>query len=409
MPEFIANPTAAQHRYNLLASLFLALLVLLALLPRSLAIAPGLLGLLLCAAGWFLLRERPAFGKTIALCCAGVTALAGGSALWSADPGFAVERTLKIALVLGPGLLLVAAMTQIRALPPFLRALPALALAGAAVGAAAELALDFPLYRLLRGEAPDILVPPAQMNRTLTVMVMALPLCAGLLATMENGRKYAAMLALCVAPALLLGESQSAQLAFLVALGALFFPLSCRAAWVALFAAIAAAIIAAPFVMPWAFTHLAPLLADSAMTGTGGAYAPHRLEIWSAVSALIMQKPLLGHGVEALRHMDDIGMAHLYHQGGSALHPHNFALQFWLEFGAAGAAAIIALCGLTLRALYRRRALAETRFALAAFAATLSVASMSYGIWQGWFVGLVMMLVAMAALPGPELKDKAQN
>lgn len=398
MTESIATPTAAQHRYNLLAAGFLALLVLLALLPRSLAMAPGIAGLLLCAAGWFLLRERPAFSKAIGLCCAGVTALAGLSALWSADPGFAVERTLKIALVLGPGLLLVAAVAQIRALPPFPRALPALALAVAAVFAAAELALDFPLTRLLRGEGPDVPVPPAQMNRTLTVMVMTLPLCAGLLAAMENGRKYAAMLALCVVPALLLGESQSAQLAFLVALGALFFPLSCRAAWIALFAAIAAAIIAAPFVMPWAFTHLAPLLADNPMTGAGGAYAPHRLEIWSAVSALIMQKPLLGHGVEALRHMDDIGMAHLYHQGGSALHPHNFALQFWLEFGAAGAAAIIALCGLTLRALYRRRAHPQTRFALAAFAATLSVASMSYGIWQGWLIGLLVLQLALTAL-----------
>jgi O-antigen ligase len=90
-------------------------------------------------------------------------------------------------------------------------------------------------------------------------------------------------------------------------------------------------------------------------------------------------------------------MAGIYNNTPSILHPHNFALQFWVEYGITGALACLALCGAALRALYVRREHPAARFALAGLAATLSVGAMGYGIWQGWWLGLLMLQLAWAA------------
>jgi O-antigen ligase len=86
------------------------------------------------------------------------------------------------------------------------------------------------------------------------------------------------------------------------------------------------------------------------------------------------------------------------------LHPHNAALQIWLELGLVGAIAAAA----AMLALGRRiRGDRATRAALAGtLLAACTVGSVGYGIWQGWWMGALWILVALGAVLIPS-KPKA--
>ncbi|MBU0859230.1 MAG: O-antigen ligase family protein [Alphaproteobacteria bacterium] len=372
-----------------------ALLMLLLLSPRGLAYAPGIAGLLACGGLYFVAHTRPLFNRTAAGAVGGLLLLAALSALWSSQPSDALERTLKVALVLGPGLLLLAAAQTIA----MGRALlwPALAVAVVAVLAAVELAFDFPLYRVASGVPAGDFVPPAQINRTMVSLIMFLPLAA-YAALRVRGPAVAALIGASILPALFMTESQSSQLAVVIGALCLCLPLRRKIIWVAIAVILAAAIMLTPWIAQWMFGHLTTTLTANNFTGAGGGYAGHRMEIWDAIARVTLERPLYGYGIEAVRYMDSLPLANLYHQGASTLHPHNFALQFWVEFGVIGAVFITALCLLILRTLYTLRDNPATRWLLASFAVTISIAAMGYGIWQGWWLGLLMLQVAFSTL-----------
>ncbi|MEJ0067893.1 MAG: hypothetical protein WDO24_03180 [Pseudomonadota bacterium] len=81
--------------------------------------------------------------------------------------------------------------------------------------------------------------------------------------------------------------------------------------------------------------------------------------------------------------VDPDGQPQRYEQ--MPLHPHNGALQVWLELGAVGAlvGALIALVVLS-RLTPDRLAPAERAVGLATFATAAVELSLSYGIWQSW-------------------------
>ncbi len=112
-----------------------------------------------------------------------------------------------------------------------------------------------------------------------------------------------------------------------------------------------------------------------------------RLDIWRFVSAEILQNPLVGWGLDASRAWPkDI-----------PLHPHDAALQLWLELGALGAA----LAALFWAWLFTRiAAMVEADRNMAAAAAAcavsyLSIGALSFGVWQEWWlaVGAVVIVV----------------
>jgi O-antigen ligase len=83
-----------------------------------------------------------------------------------------------------------------------------------------------------------------------------------------------------------------------------------------------------------------------------------------------------------------------------ATHPHNAALQLWVETGAVGVAAGLTLLGLGAIAIRRMDRQAQA-IALAATAALLVVAMLSYGLWQETWLGLIggcVALIRLAAL-----------
>lgn len=390
----------------------LTVLLLLLAAPRILAYAPGIAGLGLCA--FLYLRRatpaiRPAFDRRALGAVLLLLILAGGSSLWSVDSAAALERTLKAALVLLPALLLLAAFrlpascheqspappaASFPVPPPPLW--PVCAFIAVALYAALELFFSFPLYRLFENLPAAAAVPPAQINRTMVALTILLPLVIGF-ARIAAGNNMALLTLLCFLPALLLTESQSAQIGILIALLCLFLPYTKKWVWTAAGAAIAMAVALAPLLPPFLFRHFAAPLDAHSFTGKGGAYAGERLEIWDGVARLIAQKPFTGHGIDAARHMD-LPIAQLYHKYPDILHPHNFALQFWLEFGALGAACCLVLCGLVLAALYKNRTHPATRYAAASFFTMIAIAAVSYGLWQGWWLGLLALQLSCAAL-----------
>jgi O-antigen ligase len=142
------------------------------------------------------------------------------------------------------------------------------------------------------------------------------------------------------------------------------------------------------------------------MIQQGGMYrinsAAHRLIIWQFVGERIAERPLLGWGLDSSR---AIPGGHDTVQSFSErlpLHPHNAALQLWLELGVLGGmlgAFIVAWPALRIdRALARG---APQAVAVGLVAATAVVALLGFGIWQSWWVatlGLVSMC-AVAILP----------
>ena len=135
--------------------------------------------------------------------------------------------------------------------------------------------------------------------------------------------------------------------------------------------------------------------------------AAHRVLIWDFSLARIAERPWLGWGMEAARAMpggrDRIAEAELRRFGLDAqigwfetvraerlpLHTHNAPIQVWLELGAVGALLASAL----VLALGWR---ATSPGAAGAFAAAVAIGSLSYGIWQGWWLCLLAMLVLAA-------------
>jgi O-antigen ligase len=105
-----------------------------------------------------------------------------------------------------------------------------------------------------------------------------------------------------------------------------------------------------------------------------------RLAIWRFVSDRIQEKPLLGWGLDASRTFP----------GRIPLHPHNEPLQVWFELGAVGA--VLAALAVTF-VLWRYAVAASTqRLSAAVGSATLTacliIGSISFSLWQEWWVCL---------------------
>ena len=145
--------------------------------------------------------------------------------------------------------------------------------------------------------------------------------------------------------------------------------------------------------------------------------AVHRLVIWDFAAARIAERPLTGWGLEASRAMpggrarpDAATLDRLNitapaqraflaspHVEVMPLHPHNGALQLWLELGGIGALIGAALMLALGFAASRSAAPAAGAGMLASAAVT---GMLSFGLWQAWWVAsLLLAMVALALLP----------
>jgi O-antigen ligase len=162
-------------------------------------------------------------------------------------------------------------------------------------------------------------------------------------------------------------------------------------------------------VSPFAAQRLiTPQVVDFISQRTTTISAQHRLTIWRFVSEKIMEKPLTGWGLDASRAMpggkDKIHLhvkqcqSPCYYVGERLpLHPHNLALQLWLELGLPGAAlGAIAIFGL-FRAIAIQPITRWDRALLTAqSSAGLVISGLSYGAWQAWWLSSLALAGALS-------------
>ncbi|MCG9916112.1 MAG: O-antigen ligase family protein [Phenylobacterium sp.] len=112
-----------------------------------------------------------------------------------------------------------------------------------------------------------------------------------------------------------------------------------------------------------------------------------RMDYWSFAVDWISDKPLRGWGLDASRMFGP----------GIRLHPHDAALQVWLELGVIGAAAATVFWVTIFHRQERRTPDLGAVAGTAAAVSYLTFAAVSFGVWQEWWLALGALAVVSAA------------
>ncbi len=115
-----------------------------------------------------------------------------------------------------------------------------------------------------------------------------------------------------------------------------------------------------------------------------------RLDIWRFASQLIRRRPITGYGLDASRAFEPR----------IPMHPHDAALQLWLELGVPGALLAALFFGWLF---YRIARLARQDPMWAAIACAtgfvyLFIGAVSFGVWQEWWLALGAVAVAVCGM-----------
>jgi O-antigen ligase len=265
---------------------------------------------------------------------------------------------------------------------------------------AVETLFDFPLYRLVKGDDPR-LVDLVESKRA----VDSLPLLVwpAALALARIGRKWLGVALACgfTAASVKLTAS-SATIGMMVSLAAL--ALAAASVKAARLALIGVTIVAFAAIIPVAITAYDAGGTDAAWLKRSGQ---HRVEIWHFAAEKILERPILGYGLNASRHIPNGAAVSKFQEPGKPLiplHPHDAFLQIWLELGLVGVAIVTALLAMLLLRIGRLPAMTG-RFALAGYAAAIVVAGLAFGIWQSWWLATLGFGVAASAMMAPDLAE----
>ena len=411
MPVPMTAPmTAPKPRLLAICCGFCLLLPPISLLASK-AVVPLLLitAALACLVVWRAERRVPRPDRAAAMMFAALLLVCAIASLW----GFAVIGSLFLALRMGAifaaGLVL---FTIAQSFDDGMRERVGLWLLAGILATLAimtvEIALDFPLFKFLKGPFSKNAPPGSPLNRGATALAMVIWPAAALL--WQRGLAWAA-LALAAVVAVILGllSSAAALLAFVAGGLAALVALGNRtASRVLVVAATVAAFVGMPF-------------AAKLMYGLGwhesawlAASARHRIEIWNYTTRLIEQKPWRGWGFDASRAITDARADSLANQLPLLpLHPHSAPLQILLELGIPGIALTLALLWLLARRIEVLPRPARV-CGQALFITTLTIASTAYGMWQNQWLAMMFSAALMipltlrsAAAAAPKAPDRA--
>jgi exopolysaccharide production protein ExoQ len=389
-------PSALETALCAAALLFFPLLIV---APRGIAALASVAGVL--GGGLVLARGRalgPSFVSAPGLILAVLLGWGALSAAWAIEPPRALEQAARLAglfvaaLALAPA---AAAVAAPRRLASFLIAGFVAALAMAILDLASNGALSKPFS--------DRVYQPAWLNQASVAFAILLPPTAAYL--LASGQRVLAGLFAAAAAATILALAGTAAKVALV----LGVPVAALCWWRRAPTARLAAVlwIAAVMAAPVGFARLDRVagflhLADEVKLSAG-----HRLLIWSFAGDHIEERPLRGWGLDSSRAIPGGSDVVRPYETLLPLHPHNAALQVWLELGLTGAT-LFALLGAwlwrSLAATHWPRLYAAT--AGGSLATALVATTATYGIWQEWWLGslafavfivLVMARVAAAA------------
>jgi len=239
----------------------------------------------------------------------------------------------------------------------------------------------------------------------LTLLVLVPPLAAWFVGGVRHGWAFSIGLVLLLSGTALLSDSGAAVLGLIMA------GLACAMAWFAprwawrlAGVAFAVAMIVAPAIGPISSNLISPSLHDA----IAGGHSRERVEVWNSFGAAVREQPLLGAGFGVSPRMGETSVARKVPEGEQKMlaigHPHNVALQIWVELGVVGVALALAVIFLLLRAVTRQSDLAGA-FSLTLIGAAATVALVGHGAWQGWWaasLGAAILWMIAANKPQPE-------
>jgi O-antigen ligase len=399
------SPPPAQDRASLpatsLALTALAAPPLAVFTPLALAPLLALLAVVLVASGprAALAEARPYAG--LAALLAALSLWAAVTALWSPAPLHSLVEALRFLALSAAGLVALGAAT----------ALPEAAAARAGRALLAGLALALLLLLVERFDHDVLLraaahipraryISPARYDRGVTVLLLlAWPAAALLLAWRRW--LFLALLGIAVGVAVFSYESHTCKLAFVTAAAAAVVALVLPRLAARLMLAV---VVLAAFVLPPALPEGAGIAAIERRLPEMPGSAVHRLAIWRFTADRIAERPLGGWGMDASRAVPGgTGLVRqLYPEIAIApdaqllpLHPHDAALQWRLELGLPGTLLALVFLGLVLERLARARLTPAARaIALGYAAAALTVALLSFGAWQAWWLSTLWLAAA---------------
>ena len=246
------------------------------------------------------------------------------------------------------------------------------------------------LYQALRAAAHDPIRPDLGVrNAARALFVLALFTPSALVAARRVGGRWGLVLVgLPVLAGLILPSitfSYDAPLVALAASAITGFAVWAWPRWAPrLLAGVAATFFLAAPAVVWGVRQLGwydPLAARVSLSWS------QRLGYWRHAQDWITDHPLRGWGLDASRMFSP----------GIHLHPHDAALQIWLELGLIGAVAAAVLWAAVLSGMSRpRRDPAMAASAATAFA-YLTFDAFSFGVWQEWWLALGALACAACA------------
>ena len=404
-----AGTRASSRPRTLLATIFCAFA---ALLPIVSVVSPkGTVVLLLLAAVfaiptyWWTLRRLPVPELRFSIALVLLVVWCAIASSWSDDPTRSLVLALRIAVILAAGMILLAISAALddakrKRIGQWLIAGFGLSLALMAV----EVGLDYPLLRSFKeANAGNEAV---WFNRGAVAMALIVwPLAAYLWARGLGWKALIIPVLLGIASFFL--ESAAATLGFVAGVVTLLLVLSHRkAGLVVTIAASVLVFIGMPFAAREMHSHgwhRADWLVASAQ---------HRVKIWDFSVQRIAERPLLGWGFDGSRHIgalypdaSDTGRAFM------ALHPHSAPLQIMLELGAVGAVVALALLGWMAVRLDTMPGRASA-LAQALFISALAIGCVAFGVWQNWWLALIVsvaLLVPLTAAPAAREDGNARR
>ena len=324
---------------------------------------------------------------------------AAATSIWSPDPVKAVTLSLSLVGLFAAGFVLLGAARSVadagkKTIATGLMAGGVLFLALVAF----ELAGGGILIGVVRGD-----VSPEVFNRGSAILASFMWLFAAVFAARRDNRWGFGFIALSLI-ALFFLPMFAALLAAVAGLAVFAAVLAApRPALAVLAIGVAAVILGAPFASLWLFNpeNVAAWFPDLPTSWQ------HRIYLWQFVSQRITEAPVFGWGLDASRAIPG-GAAQVTDRLALAapalpLHPHNAAIQVWLELGLPGIVLMAAGAVIAILTLRKARLDAMPRAAAAAALTTwLVLAMLSFGIWQNWWLVVPWLLVVLfvAWLPG---------
>ena len=368
--------------------------------PRFLAFWPLILGL--GTSYWFIIIRKELFhvSRLYYICAGIISILCLLSVIWSISPMQSLEDALRVTAILLVGGLLVSSFKalEIEDFKPYGWLLPAGILVAASL-CIFDLYTDLSIYKLIHEY--DKTTNSSELNRGIICLIFAYFLSLPLIQYLDwrESRKFllTAVTGIVIVIMLLLSQSQTGQLAFGAGLILFFvYPARWRLGYILLGLGVFAALLTTPIIVSFLYDRLVIDYQDSVFW-LREAYIGNRVEIWRFVMKYAVNNPLYGFGIEATNFVPHFDFAHIYNEKDTVLHPHNFSVQIWMEFGLLGTMIATGILNALVYALFHIKDILVRKTLTVVYILILLVAAITYGLWQSWWLGEFVFILGMGA------------